>query len=158
VAITISDTVEIDAPPETVFDWFLELDQHYRQWHPDHRNCYWLKGGRLQPGSVLYAEEILHGQLHKLRYEMTEIEHGRFVRFRLLGAIGLLVPRGEFRIEATPSGSRFTATLYPRFARLLRLIIPQRVQALVVHQQQEGRNLQSLFSDSPGSGEQPVLH
>lgn len=141
----LSDTVEIGTAPEKLFAWFRELDRHYREWHPDHRDCYWLRGDSLAPGSVLYAEEYLHGKLHKLRYRMTEVLPNRYARFRLLGAIGLLVPRGEFRIEPTETGARFTATLYPRCGRLLRRLMPGRVQALITHQQEEGRNLKKLL-------------
>jgi hypothetical protein len=141
----VSDSVDINAAPEAVFAWFAELDKHYREWHPDHRDCYWQKGKGLTPGAVLYAEEILHGKLHRLRYRMTEVRPGQFARFRLLGAIGLLVPRGEFRVEATDSGARFTATLFPRCGRLLKLLLPKQVSALITHQQEEGKNLKGIF-------------
>jgi uncharacterized protein YndB with AHSA1/START domain len=141
----LSDSVDIDAPPETVFNWFAGLDQHYREWHPDHRNCYWLHGHSLAPGSVLYAEEVLHGKLHKLRYKMTDIVKNQHARFRILGLIGLLVPHGEFRVEPRGGGTRFTATLYPRFGALLRLMLPGRVQALITHQQEEGKNLKRII-------------
>ncbi len=141
----ISDSVEIEAPPGVVFDWLSHLDRHYREWHPDHRDCYWQKGDGLTPGSVLYAEEILHGKLHKLRYLMTTVEHGSRVKFRLLGALGKLIPRGEFKVEPTATGSRFTATLYPRFGRLLTLLMPGRVQAIITHQREEGENLKRLL-------------
>ncbi|KPK11176.1 MAG: hypothetical protein AMJ68_06670 [Acidithiobacillales bacterium SG8_45] len=141
----LSDSIEISARPETVFSWFTNLDRNYREWHPDHRDSYWLKGDSLSPGSVLYAEEYLHGKLHKLRYQMTEVLPNRHARFRILGAIGLLVPRGEFRVEPTETGARFTATLYPRCGRLLRLLMPGRVQALITHQEEEGRNLKKLL-------------
>ena len=144
----LRDSVDINAPPETVFAWFAELDKHYRKWHPDHRDCYWLKGDSLAPGSVLYAEEILHGKLHRLRYRMTEVQPGQFARFRILGAIGLLVPRGEFRVEATDSGARFTATLFPRFGHLLKLFLPKQVNALSAHQQEEGKNLKAIFGSN----------
>jgi len=142
----ISDTVEINAAAEVVVEWFTHLDRHYRQWHPDHRDCYWLLGDRAAAGSVLYAEEILHGKLHKLRYRITAIETGRSVQFRLLGLIGLLVPRGIFSVTPTATGCRFTATLYPRAGRLLRWLMPKQVAALVKHQREEGVNLQRIFS------------
>lgn len=141
----ISDTVEIEAAAEAVVEWFTHLDRHYRQWHPDHRDCYWLRGDQMAAGSVLYAEEILHGKLHKLRYQITAIDPGRSVQFRLLGLIGLLVPHGMFNIAPTATGCRFTATLYPRAGQLLQWLMPEQVAALVKHQQEEGVNLQRLF-------------
>ena len=142
----ISDTVEINATPGEVVEWLTHLDRHYRQWHPGHRDCYWLRGEQAAVGSVLYAEEILHGKLHKLRYLITAIDGGHSVQFRLLGSIGLLVPRGVFSVVPTATGCRFTATLYPRAGRLLQLLMPKQVAALVKHQQEEGVNLQRIFS------------
>jgi len=141
----ISDTVEINAPPEVLFDWLSHLDQHYRQWHPDHRDCYWLRGDHMAVGSVLYAEEILHNKLHKLRYRITRVEPGRSVEFQLLGSIGLLVPRGVFSVTPTANGCRFTATLYPRAGGLLQHLMPGRVNALITHQQEEGESLQRIL-------------
>jgi len=141
----ISDTVEIDAAPGTVFDWLSRLDEHYRQWHPDHRDCYWIRGNHMEVGSVLYAEEILHNTLHKLRYRITRVQPGRSVEFQLLGSIGLLVPRGVFSITPTESGSRFTATLYPRAGWLLQRLMPKRVSALIKHQREEGKSLQKIL-------------
>lgn len=144
----ISDTVEIDAAPEAVFDWLSHLDQHYRQWHPDHRDCYWLRGDHMEIGSVLYAEEILHNTLHKLRYRITTVQPGRLVEFQVLGSIGVLVPRGVFSVTPTASGCRFTATLYPRAGWLLQRLVPKRVGALIKHQEEEGKSLQRIL----GSG------
>ena len=47
----ISDSIEIEVAPKVVFDWLSQLDDHYREWHPDHRACYWLKGNGLSPGA-----------------------------------------------------------------------------------------------------------
>ena len=54
----LRDSVEIDAPPETVFGWFAGLDRHYLEWHPDHRDCHWLKGDSLAQMGVVEARDI----------------------------------------------------------------------------------------------------
>lgn len=44
--IKIKDPIEITAPPESVFDFLLNLtdDKSYRNWHPeDHISLCWLK-------------------------------------------------------------------------------------------------------------------
>lgn len=63
--ITLRDSVEIRTTPEKVFEWFMHFDENYVSWHPDHVKCSYLKGRRLEEGSVLYVEEYLHGKLHK---------------------------------------------------------------------------------------------
>ena len=145
LAMVISDSVDIEASPAFVFNWFMNLDRHYREWHPDHRDSYLIKGEGLTPGSILYAEEILHGELHKLRYQITDVEINRRIGFRILGIIGLLIPKGEFLIEPTKNGLRFTATLYPRVGRFLKFLMPARFNALATHQREEGHNLKRIL-------------
>lgn len=144
----LSDTVEILVAPETVFDWFDHLDAHYLEWHPDHRACYWLKGSGLVPGAELVAEEILHGQLHKLHFRMMRVEPYRYVEFRLLGVLGLILPGGAFKLEPSDQGCRFTASLRPRFGWLLQQLIPARMQSIIQHQREEGQNLKHILEQS----------
>jgi hypothetical protein len=43
-------------------------DDSYRAWHQkDHVRLRWLEGKPWAEGSVMYAEEYLHGKLHKLK-------------------------------------------------------------------------------------------
>ncbi len=45
--VTLTDSIEIKATPERVFDFFAHLvdDESYRAWHPkDHVALRWLKG------------------------------------------------------------------------------------------------------------------
>lgn len=141
-------SIDIHAPPATVYEWFLHLDRHYRQWHPDHRDCCWLKGDGTNVGDVLFASEILHGVLHRLRFRMTRIEPGRFMGFRVLGLIGLLVPTGYFSVEPTAVGARFCAGLQVRGGWLLRFLMPGHYRALTTHMREEGENLKQLLEQS----------
>lgn len=71
--IVLRDAVEIEATPERIFDWFRHLEKNYRSWHPAHVACKYVRKSELQDGSVLYAEEYLHGRLHRPKFRLTEV-------------------------------------------------------------------------------------
>lgn len=102
--IVLRDCVEIEAPPSRVFEWFRHLEENYRSWHPAHVSCRYLHGGELQKGSVLYAEEYLHGKLHRLKLSLTKVVPNREFGYRILP--GLL---GGFRMRPTNHGTEMVA-------------------------------------------------
>ena len=69
--IVLTDSIEIHATPEEIFAFFLQIvdDASYRAWHPeDHVAFRWIKGKPWQERSVAYAEEYIHGKLHKFKF------------------------------------------------------------------------------------------
>ena len=67
---TLLDSIEVKATPEEVYAWLVRCftdPEAYRAWHPDHVDIRWIKGEPMQAGSIVYAEEYLHGELHKLK-------------------------------------------------------------------------------------------
>ena len=138
-------SIEINVPPTVIYDWFLHLDRHYREWHPDHRDCYWLQGDGTRTGDVLFASEFLHGALHTLRFRMTRIEPGRYMGFDLLGLPGWMIPTGYFSAEPAAQGARFSAGLVVRGGRLFRWLLPSYYRALTTHMREEGENLKRLL-------------
>lgn len=72
--ILLRDVVEIEASPEQVFDWLAHFQENYLAWHPDHVECRYLKGASLfEVGSVVYVEEYVHGEFHKLKFRVTKV-------------------------------------------------------------------------------------
>ena len=144
--ITLKDTMEIKATPERIFECFVHLEENYRAWHPDHVKCRWLKGKPpAEEGSILYAEEYLHGKLHKLTFLMTKIEPNRKIEYKLLFPMSLICPKGSFIIEATEGSCIFTATLSFRFGWLFSKLAKNRVEAIKKHIKEEGENLKKLL-------------
>lgn len=46
--ITLEDSIEIQTPPEKVFNRLTHLfrgKEDYQSWHPDHVDLRWIKGG-----------------------------------------------------------------------------------------------------------------
>lgn len=147
--IELRDTVDIEAPPEVVWDWLEHLPEHYREWHPDHLGARWVRGRSFTPGAVMEAREVLHGKPHRLRMVMTQTGPGRRVRYRFFPGAW-----GELRVDPVDGGSRFTAevdvgttmpVVGPALDRLLRAVLGSRLASVARHQAEEGANLKSLL-------------
>ncbi|MCK4399309.1 MAG: SRPBCC family protein [Methanophagales archaeon] len=143
--IILKDTIEIKTTPENIFEWFAHLDENYSAWHPDHVKCCWVKGEPAEEGSIFYAEEYLHGKLHKLKFLITKIEPNRKIEFKLLFPMSIICPTGSFIIESREKRCIFTATLSFRFGWLFSKLAKNRVEAIEKHIKEEGNNLKRLL-------------
>lgn len=56
--------------------------ESYRAWHPDYVDIRWIKGEPLREGSIVYVEEYLQGDLHKLKFRITKIMPNRLIEYR----------------------------------------------------------------------------
>jgi uncharacterized protein YndB with AHSA1/START domain len=100
--IIIKDSIEVKASTEKVFQWLTQrmMDKEsYQTWHPDHADIRWIKGEPLQEGSRLYAEEYLHGDLHKLKFRITKIVPNRLIEYRCLFPLSIITSGNKFLIE-----------------------------------------------------------
>ena len=140
----VSDTVDVDVPPDRVWRWLAGLAEHYQDWHPDHVSAVWEQGEPNQIGSVLKVVESLGGHREELRFEMTEVDPPRRMGYRILGSHGVLLPCGAFTITPDDGGSRFTASIRYRFSVVTEWFLRQRVAALRTHMREEGENLRRL--------------
>ena len=150
--IELRDSIDIEAPPEVVWDWLEHLPDHYLEWHPDHLGARWVRGRSFAPGAVMEAREVLHGKAHTLRMVMTETRPGRSVRYKFFPGAW-----GELRVDAVDGGSRFTAgvdvgtsapVVGPLLDRVLRASIGSRLESVARHQAEEGVNLKTLLERS----------
>ncbi len=153
--LILDDTVELRAQPSEVYDWFRNLPMHYRDWHPDHVSCRYIKGNPLEVGSVLCIEEYLHGRLHRLRLRLTSIEPNVCIGYRIAPAL-----HGGFRLTPTGSGTRVEAKLYlgwntPGIGQIVDFAIARlfktRIAELRKHMREEGQNLNRLFDSAAKS-------
>jgi hypothetical protein len=148
--LILEDSVELPAQPSAVYDWFRDLPDNYRDWHPDHVSCRYIKGNPLEVGSVLSVEEYLHGQLHELRLILTSIEPNACIGYKI--APGL---HGGFRFTPTESGTKLEAKLYigwraPGIGRGVDYVVARlfatRIAELRGHMREESQNLLDLFN------------
>lgn len=144
----LHDTVEIKATPEQVFNTFMSVfssEENYKKWHKDHVSFKWIKGKAFEEGSILYAEEYLHGKLHKLKTQLTKIEPYKKIEYRFLFPYSILCPKGSFLIEVKGNTSFFIANLTINAGSLLSKIVPKRLMTVKKHMKEEGENLKKLL-------------
>jgi hypothetical protein len=146
--ITLRDSIEIEATPQKILDWLVRFEENYKAWHPDHVECYWLKGKPAEEGSILYVEEYIHGSLHKMRMRITRIEPAKTIEYKILLPMSIICPEGSFIIEPKGESCIFTATLSFRFGEMLSKLAKDRVEALKEHMKEEGESLKRLLEMS----------
>ena len=151
--ITLCDSIEIAAPPEEVFEWLvlhMSNAELYKAWHPDHVGLRWVKGEPVKEGSIVYADEYLHGVLHRLKFRIVKIVPNKRIEFRSLFPLSLLAPGNSFVIEAkdhdrcifTASGSlRLPRWLFERIAKGHK----GKIEATKQHMKEEGINLKAAL-------------
>jgi len=98
--ITIKDSIEINASADKVFNQLVENlsnRESYKLWHPEHVDLRWIKGEPVREGSILYAEEYLHGHLHKLRYRITKIVPNKLIAYAPLFPLSIIATGNSFK-------------------------------------------------------------
>ncbi|MFX0198417.1 MAG: SRPBCC family protein [Candidatus Hodarchaeota archaeon] len=151
--IYLKDSVEIRTTPEKVFDFFVHLvdDESYRAWHPDdHVALRWIKGQPWEEGSVVYAEEYVHGKLHKLKFLITKVVPNREIEFMPLSRLlRIYFPKNTFTIEPKGDTCVFTSTGCLRVGRIVKILAKNKLEAGLAsvkkHMKEEGENLKRIL-------------
>lgn len=115
--IVLEDIIEINAPPEKVFEFFLNMNkERYILWHPeDHVEFYFVKGNSIEDGAVGYFEEYIHGEMHRMKVVYTNIIPNRQIEFKLTNRFWrIFLTKSTFLIEPNNSGCIFKAYNYFR--------------------------------------------
>jgi hypothetical protein len=151
--IYLKDSVEIKTTPEKVFDFLIHLvdEESYRAWHPDdHVTLRWIKGQPWEEGSVLYAEEYIHGKLHKLKFLITKVVPNREIEFMPLSRLlRIYFPKNTFTIEPKGDTCVFTATGCLRVGRIVKILAKNKLEvglaSVKKHMKEEGENLKRIL-------------
>jgi len=117
----------------------------------------WIKGEPLQEGSILYAEEYLLGDLHKLKFRITKIVPNRLIEYRCLFPLSILAPGNKFLIEPKGrDGCVFTAMGVIRIPRWLFVRLHKKhehkIEATQQHMKEEGLNLKKALKSLGSTG------
>ena len=153
--VVLKDSIEINSTAEKVFKFLTSIvdDESYKIWHKeDHVKFRWLKGSPWTEGSVLYAEEYLHGKLHRFKFEIItilpneRIEYAPTSRF-----IRKFFPKNEFLIEQKENFCTFTAQGTYRVGKIGKLFfqkaIDKGLSSVRKHMQEEGENLKRILEN-----------
>lgn len=101
----VSQSIEIDAPIEAVWDLVMDPNR-LGEWVSIHREVSEVPEGELRKGSRFRQEMRLKGVPLKVRWEVTECKPPRSARWRGTAAAGAKA-RIEYALEKTASGTRF---------------------------------------------------
>jgi hypothetical protein len=153
--IVLTDSVEIGVAPEKVFDFFLQIvdDASYRAWHPaDHVAFRWIKGNPWDEGSVAYAQEYLHGKLHKLKFRVSKVVPNREVVYTPVSRLlRIFFPENRFEIEHSGDGCIFTAKGHFRFGQIAKALAKRKLEVGLLsvrkHMKEEGENLKRILEE-----------
>ena len=158
--IVIEDSIEIDAPPEAVFNFLLGLtdDTSYKAWHPeDHISLKWIKGKPWAVGSIVHAREYIHGVVHKLKFVVTRMTPNRFVEYSpTFWLMRVFIPKNQFIIEPAAKGCVFKAVGTYKVGRIGKLLARKRIAdgiaSIEKHLKEEGENLKANVEKVSGYG------
>ena len=142
----LTDSIEIDAAPNRLWEFFTDLEKNYKAWHPgDHVVCRWTKGKPHEVGSIVYAEEVLAGRLCKISMLCTKIETNKRIEYRTLFPLSLFHPRSMYLLEEKGQRTVFTAVNFFRVPRLFKRRVETLIEATEKHVKEEGQNLKRLL-------------
>ena len=153
--IVLTDSVKIGVTPDKVFDFFLQIidDASYRTWHPDDHVAFrWIRGNPWEVGSVAYAEEHLHGKLHKLEFCVSKVVPNKEIVYtpqsRLLR---IFFPENRFRVEPSGDGCIFSAKVHLRIGRIAKALAKRKLEvglsSVRKHMKEEGQNLKRILEE-----------
>jgi len=152
--LVLKDAIEIKTTPEKIWEFFYNLEQNYKTWHPeDHIIFQWTKGKPMEVGSNFYAEEFVMGKIKKIKGTISEVIPYRKIVFKYSFPLSLVSPGFEWQIEPKGSYSVFTALSYIRAERIMRILLKyseyKGMETLIEvgekHVKEEGENLKKIL-------------
>ena len=152
--LVLKDSIEIKTTPEKIWEFFTNLEQNYKTWHPEEHVLFqWTKGKPMESGSSWYGEEFLMGKLRKFKGTIGEVVPNRKIVFKYSFPISLVSPGFEWQIEPKGSNSVFTAISYVScegfFRKFMKYSEYKRMETLIEvgkkHVKEEGENLKKIL-------------
>jgi hypothetical protein len=149
----LTDSIKIKTTPEKIFNFLTGIvdDASYRAWHEsDHLSFRWLKGQPWTEGSIMYAEEYLHGKLHTFKFEVTKIIPNERIEYTPTSRlIRKFFPKNEFIIEQKGESCLFIASGTDRVGWIgkafFKKAIDKGMSSVKSHMKEEGENLKEIL-------------
>lgn len=105
----IQKAIEINAPPERIWPFFVEPEK-VLQWYSTFRRFEYSGDQHSGVGTSLYVEEQAGGPLMKIHYEATEWKDNEQLALQMVSGFGVKSYKQVWSLAPTSSGSRFTFT------------------------------------------------
>lgn len=146
----VKSSIEIDTTPEEIWNFFKNIEENYKMWHPkEHIYFKWVKGKPLELGSKIDSEEAIDG--HKVRIKGTciESEKNKIIVFKPNWPVSFICPRIEWVIEKKGENSIFIANTYYKFGKMYLKTKKDKVDFILKvaqkHMDEEGENLKKIL-------------
>ena len=159
--VILTDSIEIKTTPQQIFNFITGIvdDDSYRAWHgEDHVRFEWINGEPWVEGSVIYAEEYIHGKLHKLKFEIIKIVPSKRIEYTPTSCfVRKFFPKNEFIIEQKGGSWIFTAAGTYRVGKLGKIFFKKAIEnglsSVKKHMREEGENLKTILEGEGSSHE-----
>lgn len=81
--VVLKNSIEIKTSSEKIWAFLANIEKNYKSWHPkEHILFHWTKGKPLEIGSAIYSEEVMNGELLKIKATVVESVPNRKVGFK----------------------------------------------------------------------------
>ena len=146
--IRLVERTHVPASPEQVWTWFVGVEAHYRDWHPEHVEWRILSGTPATVGAAIFLDEWIGWFRLAMRCRITEARPNRFFRYEAMLPYSLVGVGGSFALEPVPGGCELLAEVHigwpipvlgPLIDRLIAAVFP--LPELRRHMAEEGQNL-----------------
>lgn len=151
--VTMSHSIDIDASPEEVFAFFVNIEENYTKWHPNHNEFRWIKGRPMEVGSVAFADQMGRGKSQKLNTRIDRVEPNRRIEFSWTNPFAkFFLPRNAWLFEPINGGCRFTAESDVRLGWISSRMahVKEGIEEGRKHLKEEGENLKRLVEEAKG--------
>jgi hypothetical protein len=151
--VILTDKIDIQTTPQDIFNFLTGIvdDDSYRAWHSkDHVRFEWIKGEPWAEGSVIYAEEYIHGKLHKLKFRIIKIVPNERIEYTPVSRfIRFFSPKNEFIIKRKGDTCLFIASGTYRIGLIGKAFFSKAIEkglsSVKKHMQEEGENLKQIL-------------
>ena len=151
--VILTDSVKIKTTSGDIFNFLTSIvdDDSYRAWHKeDHVSFRWLKGQPWAEGSVVCAEEYIHGKLHKLKFKITRIIRNKRIEYTPVSRfLRRFFPKIEFMIEQKGESCLFIASGTYRLGWIGKTFFKKAIEnglsSVKKHMREEGENLKRIL-------------
>lgn len=103
----VQKSIEIAAPPERIWPFFVEPEK-VLQWCITFKRFEYTGNQRSGVETPIYIEEQAGGPLMKMHFKITECKENEKLALRMVSGTGVKSYEQGWSLETIPSGSRFT--------------------------------------------------
>ena len=149
----MTSTTEIATRPEKVWDFFLNLEDNYKRWHPEeHEYWRWKKGNPLEIGAKIDSLEIVDGHKSRIRAVVVDSIENEKIGLKPNWPISIMCPKLEWIIEDKGDKVDFIAKTYYKFGKIFRTLNKNAASEIMdltqKHMDEEGENLKRILEST----------